>query len=76
MSSGSVSMMESNALSYLTIGVNFENYGLIEATGSLNSIGLSILGSENGYNISFDYKFETRERYMSHGLVLNGKLFF
>ncbi|OQX93604.1 MAG: hypothetical protein B6I23_03155, partial [Rickettsiaceae bacterium 4572_127] len=38
--------------------------------------GLAILGSENGYNLSFDYKFETRERYTSHGLVLNGKLFF
>ncbi|MBN2675828.1 MAG: autotransporter outer membrane beta-barrel domain-containing protein, partial [Alphaproteobacteria bacterium] len=38
--------------------------------------GLSMMGSENGYNISIDYKFETRDRYTSHGLILNGKLFF
>jgi len=38
--------------------------------------GISMIGKTNNYNLSFDYKFETRDNYVSHGLVLNGKLFF
>ncbi len=39
-------------------------------------VGVSVTGADQGYNVSLDYKFETRDRYTSHGFIVNGKYFF
>jgi outer membrane autotransporter protein len=39
-------------------------------------VGIMMMGANNDYSIGIDYRYETRDRYTSNGLMLNGKLFF
>ena len=39
-------------------------------------IGIMMMGSNNDYTLGLDYRYELRENYSSHGLIINGKMFF